>query len=825
MEALFLQILEMSISASWLILAVLLIRFLLKKAPKGFRYVLWALVAIRLLCPVFVESEFSLIPSQNVISEVGQAEKPSLPVQPSVPEGNGGVQNDNVQNNDVSNQTPGDSGGQNDALQDNNTQNNIVQNTPAINDSTAENQSPITVIAWIWIGGILALLTYGVVTYGQLRKTIKASIQREDNLWICDGIQSPFIFGLIRPQIYLPSYIEEGYVPYIVAHEKEHIRCKDNWWKPLGFVLLTIHWFNPLVWVAYVFLCRDIELACDERVVRSMNVEDKKNYSKSLLLCSNPRHFISACPVAFGEVGVKERIKKIVDYRKPSVWIIGIGIVICLIMVVGFMTNPKDRITDVAKISLRGSAYLDVTVEITDKETIAYILNSINDLSFVPIAPNLPSGGWGYEMKTYDADGNIMDDLIILGDDIYEGEWFLYKTVAGRFDTDYYDKLIEEEYQRQESIDPIPEMEELSKARLEWFATDFFNNDENRITNMFLTSEYRKPEDISLENLFYHGANGYGDAPVSDEEKQLLAQKDSNVYDLDVTKTTRQEMENILQKYMAISFWETNQIGLNTLHYLPEYDAYYKVAGDAKISKYTFEKGWLGDDGTIILEYYDALSSSSERFRVTLKEEQEKYYFISNVSMSEDKNEESSKEWPKNLLTQENLKWFETEFFNLEGNRITNQFLSSEYQTPEDISLLELFHDGNGIVDGENQASAAEKQLLLERYIEEIELDVARTSRNDMNDILKKYMGISLEETNKVHLSSMYYLAEYDAYYYIHGDTNYNHYTMEKGFFNGDGTITLLYKKVSSYRDEPRYIVTLKPVGDSYQFLSNMKLK
>ena len=211
MEALFLQILEMSISASWLILAVLLIRFLLKKAPKGFRYVLWALVAIRLLCPVFVESEFSLIPSQNVISEVGQAEKPSLPVQPSVPEGNGGVQNDNVQNDNVQNDNIHNDSVQNQTPQGNGVQNDIVQNKPTQNDFISETTNPVIVISWIWIGGILALLTYGVVTYGQLRKTIKASIQREDNLWICDGIQSPFIFGLIRPQIYLPSYIEEGY--------------------------------------------------------------------------------------------------------------------------------------------------------------------------------------------------------------------------------------------------------------------------------------------------------------------------------------------------------------------------------------------------------------------------------------------------------------------------------------------------------------------------------------------------------------------------------------------------------------------------------------
>lgn len=828
MEALFLQILSMSISASWLIVAVILIRFLLKKAPKGFRYVLWAMVAVRLLCPVFIESDFSLIPTQDMISDVGEAVKPVVPMNPDILDGDNVIpddaQNDNVQNNDVQNQAPQENQGQINNIEsiilpDNDAQDNSSQNTV-----TAEKRDASTVMAWIWMVGIVALFLYAIVSYGLLCNTIKASIQREDNLWVCDGIQSPFILGLLRPQIYIPSYIEENHIPYIVAHEKEHIRCKDNWWKVLGFVLLTLHWFNPLVWIAYVLMCKDIELACDERVIRSMSAEDKKNYSKSLLLCSSPKHFISACPVAFGEVGVKERIKKIVDYRKPSVWIIGSGIVVCLIIVVGFLTNPKAESKDIVEIRV-SSGPEDVVTK--DAETIEKIVNDVNDLVMIPVFPSLPSGGWSYVIQTYDADGNIIDDILILGDDTVKGDYFVYKAINGKFDTEYYDELIRE-YQVAQRLEEMTKKDELPKEKLEWFATAFFNNDENRITNMFLTSEYNTAEDINLECLFYHGANGYGNAPVSDEEKQLLAQKDpygiEEPYVLDIAKTTRQEMEAVLQRYMNMSFWETNQIGLNDLRYLPEYEAYYKIAGDAMITKYAFEQGWTDAEGNIVLEYYDALSGiNTERFHVTLKLVDGNYCFVSNVSASEDRNDETSKEWPEHLLTKENLKWFETEFFNLEDNRITNQFLTSEYQTPADISLRELFYDGNGIVGGENYASETEKQLL-GRYIEDIYTDVARTTRKDMNDILKKYMGISLEETNKVEIDSMHYLAEYDAYYCMHGDTNYNRYTMEKGFFNEDGTITLLYKIVSDYRNEPRYIVTLKPVGDSYQFISNMKI-
>ncbi|MBQ2902697.1 MAG: M56 family metallopeptidase [Agathobacter sp.] len=831
MEALFLQILSMSVSASWLIVAVILIRFLLKKAPKGFRYVLWALVGIRLLCPVFIESDFSLVPSQDIIADAGEAIKPILPIQPIVPEGNDAVTNDTVpndngQNNIVQNQQSQNTTGSNDTTQNNTTQNNASNNTTMESPATFTLE---TVMPWIWLGGILVLIVYAIVSYVQLRNTLKTAIQREDNLWICDGIQSPFILGLIRPQIYLPSYIADEHIPYIVAHEKEHIRCKDNWWKPLGFVLLTVHWFNPLVWVAYILMCKDIELACDERVIRTMGVEDKKNYSKSLLLCSNPRHFISACPVAFGEVGVKERIKKIVDYRKPSVWIIGIGIVVCIIVAIGFMTNPKEEITGVSKITLRGGNHYEVDVEITDEETITYITDMVNNMTFIPTGLTAGTGGWSYWLQWHDADGNEIESFLILGDNKISKDPFFYRSINRAFDTDFFDELIENEYKMLEQIEPESEMDELSKDKLEWFATKFFNNEEKRITNMFLTSEYRNAEDISLENLFYHGANGYGNTPVSEEEKQMLAQIDSytqeHVYSLDISKVTRQEMETVLQRYMDMSFWETNQIDLRNLYYLPEYEAYYKIAGDAMGSKYVFEKGWVDEAGSIILEYYDELNGdNTQLYRVTLKEVNGNYRFVSNVSMAEDSNTDSTKEWPEHLLTQENLKWFETEFFNLEDNRITNQFLTSEYQVPEDIDLYELFYIGNGVVGIDNNASQEERRLLLERYIEKIHNDVTRVSSDEMNQILQKYMGLSIEQTTKLGIDYMYYLTEYDAYYIHHGDTNYERYEFEKGFFNGDGTITLLYKSFSDYINVPKYIVTLKPVGDSYQFISNMKI-
>ena len=718
MEALFLQILNMSISASWLILAVILIRLLIQKAPKGFRYVLWALVAIRLLCPVFIESDFSLIPSQDVIENVGEVVKPIISTKPSVQGGNDTVIDQAGPSDIVQNQTPQNNATQENVGQNNSVQNNNVQNNTAQN--TVETMKPSTAMSWIWVGGILALFMYAAVSYLQLRNTIKTSIRKEDNLWVCDGIQSPFILGLIRPQIYLPSYIEDNHIPYIVAHEKEHIRCKDHWWKPFGFILLMIHWFNPLVWVAYILMCRDIELACDERVIRSMGVEDKKNYSKSLLLCSNPRYFISACPVAFGEVGVKERIKKIVDYRKPSVWIIAAGVVICLILAVGFMTNPKMK------------ELLDNT-ESTEENS-----------------------------EEPDTEENESDDLVV----------------------------------------------QLLK---------FLNDNENRMPNMFLFTEYTLAENVDLGDVFYCGADGMGVSDISEQEKQLLAQRYNADVELDIVKATTAQMDEVLQKYIGLTLEQTNKVGLEKLYYLEEYDAYYNVAGDTRYTLCAIKYAQKNENGLIVVEYVDGLSSYlGTKYQMTLRENDGNYQFVSNLEVQEVIEGES--------LSEEKLKWFETEFFNAEENRIVNQFLTSEYKKIEEIDLGELFYTGPNGFGGSGEVSDPEVQLLLDGQIEEIYTDITKVTTSQMNQILQKYTGLSLEQTNKNGLNDMYYLAEYDAYYMMHGDTNYNRYKIEKGFYSTGGIIALLYTKEFDTDENQTYIVTLKSVGDSYQFISNGKL-
>ena len=312
MEAVFIRLLNMSIAASWLIFAVVLLRAILKKAPKSIRRILWVLVGIRLVLPFSFESFLSLIPSAETVSpDILYAEAPEI---------HSGI------------------------LAFNTVVNPVISESLA---PTAEaSVNPMQVVAYIasvvWIVGMAALLLYAAISYIRLRRKVAEAVPFRDNLWQSENVASPFVLGLFRPRIYLPFGMDEESLVYVVAHENEHISRRDHWIKPIGFLLLTIYWFNPLIWLAYILLCRDIELACDERVVKQMSADDKKAYSKALLTCSIDRRAIAACPLAFGEVDVKRRIKNVLNYKKPAFWIIIAGLVSCAVAAVCFLTNPKD---------------------------------------------------------------------------------------------------------------------------------------------------------------------------------------------------------------------------------------------------------------------------------------------------------------------------------------------------------------------------------------------------------------------------------------------------------------------------------------------------
>ena len=316
MSELFLKIINMSISASWLILAVLILRLVLKKAPKWVNVLLWGIVAVRLAFPFSIESALSLIPSAETIPpNIGMNTTPTI---------NSGI---NAINNAV---------------------NPIISqsNTPMAGASVNPLQITIGIFEYIWIFGMIALALYTAISYWRLHRKVDTAVRYKDNIFQSENVKSPFVLGIIKPRIYLPFNMNGQDLEHVVAHEQAHIHRKDHWWKPLGFLLLTIHWFNPLMWLAYVLLCRDIELACDEKVIKELGNEQRADYMQALVACSVNRRMIAACPLAFGEVGVKERVKSVMNYKKPAFWVIIIAVIICVGVAVCFLTNPKqDRYT------------------------------------------------------------------------------------------------------------------------------------------------------------------------------------------------------------------------------------------------------------------------------------------------------------------------------------------------------------------------------------------------------------------------------------------------------------------------------------------------
>ena len=330
MSELFLKIVNMSISASWVVVAVLALRFCLKKAPKWVNVLLWGIVAARMVFPFSIESVLSLIPSAETISPTIMMEQ-SPSVQTGVP-----------------------------AL--NHVINPVISGsfTPAPGASANPLQIWIPVLAGIWLFGIVALFLYSAVSYCRLRRKVCEAVILRDNIYQSENVCSPFVLGIIRPKIYLPYHMDSREVGHVIAHEQTHIRRKDHWWKPLGFLLLTIHWFNPLMGLSYVLLCRDIELACDEKVIGKMGNAQRADYTQALVACSVDRRLIAACPLAFGEIGVKERVKSVMNYKKPAFWIVLASVIVCAVIAVCFLTNPIGFQFDVSANTIVSANHFDM---------------------------------------------------------------------------------------------------------------------------------------------------------------------------------------------------------------------------------------------------------------------------------------------------------------------------------------------------------------------------------------------------------------------------------------------------------------------------------
>lgn len=368
MGLVFLKVFNMSIAAIWLILAVLVLRLLLKNAPRWITCMLWAAVAFRLICPFTFKSAFSIIPDAetvNILSEDRQSENQiqddqhilNQDISRDIYTENRGISDSEIADQETAAWVAADSKKADQEIAISKTADyetadqKISENV--VDDETEKHSSSLKYsvtdnvaddLMFIWIAGVAAWLGYGIIGYIKLRKRVSVSINIRDNIYLCDDINSPFVMGFFKPLIYIPSKIQGGLVKYVIAHEQAHIKRHDQWWKPLGYVILSIHWFNPLCWIAFVLLCRDIEVACDEKVIRRRSRDYKASYSQALLNMSRPGKMITLYPLGFGAAGVKERIKRVLKYKKPGFWKMTVGIVCILGVSVCFLTDPKTAV-------------------------------------------------------------------------------------------------------------------------------------------------------------------------------------------------------------------------------------------------------------------------------------------------------------------------------------------------------------------------------------------------------------------------------------------------------------------------------------------------
>ena len=402
LRQLFVGSLNLAVAASWLIVVLLLLRPLLKKlAPKWVLCALWALVAVRLVCPVALQSDLS------VYRLAGDAVQSSGQVTYFQDTGFCG----DVRYRPatllpgVSAETPS-------------TPDSTVPDATTAADAIPQPQTPARSVdmnlpSILWAVGIYVMLMLALAGYLSLREDVAASIPLEGNVYLCDNIKSPFILGVFRPRIYLTSGMDEAARDCVLRHEKAHLRRGDHLWKPLGFLLLAVYWYNPLVWAAYILFCRDMELACDERVIRDMAAEERATYSQALLDCSRGRHWVAACPLAFGEVGVKTRVKAVLWYKKPAFWAVLAAVVVCAVVAVCFLTNPKGTENEEPDLSLANYHNVATIAYQTDTVTLTGYAGDVETTSGSALGKLLSNADWTFQREGRADDGSDEDYTIL----------------------------------------------------------------------------------------------------------------------------------------------------------------------------------------------------------------------------------------------------------------------------------------------------------------------------------------------------------------------------------------------------------------------------
>lgn len=629
MGAVFLTLLHMSLAASALVVVVVVLRLLLKRAPKAIHCALWAMVALRLLLPFSVESSFSLIPQDVAERELLTEWQDDYVGEVTVIYDDSALYQDAV----AAGREPfadGEGGYY------------VVTAPDRLDAPDTVETAVLPILGWVWLVGCAAMLLYAAVSFFRIRKRVQLSLPLRDNIWRCEAVDSPFILGFFRPNIYLPYDMDEGQAQYVIAHEEAHLRRRDHWWKPLGFLLLAVYWFNPLLWVAYILLCRDIELACDERVIRDMDASAKKAYSEALLSCSLPRHMVAACPLAFGEVGVKKRIASVLHYKKPAFWVLVVAILACVVVAVCFLTSPKDTIEGKVYTYEKSGVLGNFTISLFEDGTFHYTEGMASSY--------LATGKWTEKgnILTLTDDGGykLVNRFRKDGDTLYfiaeDSSNFLYVTVQDgerftyTFDTEI--PIPEGDWDIVQTV-PIPAYaivdgaltEEEIASLNELLAPIVYDKQGGIIGaspwSCFFTSYYRDVRALDFEKFMrYFPGDG---STASAEEFELLkgtegwpfSQEDTlDTIPVPIHKYPTRLVDAILLEYAGIT---TAEVDTSGVAYLEEYDAYYNYTSDFGAAAFHCTSGERVGD---ILYLYSETEQGTTR--LTLREAGNSYHVL-----------------------------------------------------------------------------------------------------------------------------------------------------------------------------------------------------
>ncbi len=809
MNELFLKTINMSISASWLVLAVLILRFVLKKAPKWINVLLWGIVAIRLICPFSFESALSLIPSAETIPlNIGMDTTPTI---------NSGI---NAINNAV---------------------NPIISqsNTPMAGTSVNPMQITIGIYEYLWIFGMIVLALYTAISYWHLHCKVDTAVRYKDNIFQSENVSSPFVLGIVKPRIYLPFKLDGQNLEHVVAHEQAHIHRKDHLWKPLGFLLLTLHWFNPLIWLAYVLLCRDIELACDEKVIKELGNEQRADYTQALVACSVNRRMIAACPLAFGEVGVKERVRSVMNYKKPAFWIIILAVIACVGVAVCFLTNPKQDSYTLRIVVPAGSqeefVYSDEEVStiknsikiwsgdgLGDTEVLLSPVNKTTETGYtatylthgMPVEFDAEKDTWfkvGVNMQNPTdedifvyvevenvevriSDESTPDSITFEAEilEIYDG-YFLVKPEAS-WTINSADQI--EVPMEHMGASPEPEIGDIIEIA---FDGEILETYPARIKEVYSIRVIRDiSESTDILEIFQNN--------ISDDETIIVTDyvyADDAVYGLDGIVQYADETGSPWKLafirdgvvHPVSQDWGTNYIIASDLNYL----------GNGIVQVYIEDT----NDGAIYqcsMEYtYD-----SEENRTNFKA--------------------TSNKVADRTLTQEEIERVNDTFspilFDKQGNPIGTNiwscFFTSYYADIRDMNFAEFLAyfpgDGSVVDDVEFAVLKEQKDFLFYGEVSslaDMPVPVHRYPVRIINLMLKEYAGITVDDLDT---SDVNYLSEYDAFYNYTSDAGHGMFTCTRGEIDGD--IVRLYEEFDYGTD----VLILKKVETGYHIVSHQQL-